>query len=85
MQEAEELGRIQYDTKGKGKESKEKGQRERDSQCWKPVRHTYPKQELKQVSTAPTVQEKPKDRLRGLFVRRKRRKNRGRGKKGTNY
>lgn len=84
VQEAEELGRIQYDMKGKGKQ-RDRPKRVRQSVLEACKTHVPKARTETQVSTAPTVQEKPKDRLRGLFVRRKRRKNRGRGRKGTNY
>jgi len=82
VQEAEVLGKIQHKTKEKRK------QRERP----KKVRTSTPEacetqvlQARTEISTAPTVQEKPKDRLRGLSEKEKKGKQ-GKGEeKGTNH
>lgn len=82
VQEAEELGKIQHDVKGKGK------QRERPKKVRKLVLEAckmhIPKAGI-EISTAPTVQGKPKDKLRGLCEKEKKKKQGKGGEKGTNY
>lgn len=59
VQEAEELGKIQHDVKGRGKqrEGPKKVRKSALDAC-----KTHVPKAGTEISTAPTVQEKPKDR-----------------------
>lgn len=77
VQEAEELGKTQHDMKGKGK------QRERPKKVRKSALEVCKTEVPKagtEIATAPTIEEKPKERLRGLCEKEKKEKQ-GKGEK----